>query len=74
MISKHDAEHLLRNDTFIKVFDIIRKEQVDKFINTSKDDINAREEAHDIVLALKKIENRLQSVITDEAIKDKRKR
>lgn len=72
MITKSEAELLIKNDTFIKVFDIIKQEQVDRFLNSGKDDIDSREEAHDILLALKYIENRLKRSITNEAIKERK--
>tara|TARA_R110002126_G_scaffold17958_3_gene69312 strand:- start:296 stop:439 length:144 start_codon:yes stop_codon:yes gene_type:complete len=34
MIKRSQAEQLLKDDTFIEVFDIIRKEQVKKFLES----------------------------------------
>ena len=72
MIRKSQAEYLLKDDTFTTVFDIIRQEQVKKFLASSKSDTEAREEAHAMTRALNEFEHILKRVITNEAMQDKR--
>jgi|TARA_B110000908_G_C10154146_1_gene402810 hypothetical protein len=72
MILKSQAERLLKNDTFVEVFDIIRNEQVKKFLISGKSDTEAREDAHAITRALNEFEHILKRAIADEAIKEKR--
>jgi len=72
MIRKSQAELLLKNDTFATVFDIIRQEQVDKFLHSGKDDIAVREDAHTMMRVLKEFDRVLKRAITDENMKDKR--
>ena len=72
MIKRSQAEYLLKDDTFIEVFDIIRAEQVKKFLKSSKSDTEAREDAHAITRALNEFERVLRSSITNEVMHDKR--
>tara|TARA_B110000908_G_scaffold170513_1_gene230313 strand:- start:894 stop:1118 length:225 start_codon:yes stop_codon:yes gene_type:complete len=72
MIQKSQAEYLLNDDTFATVFDIIRQEQVKKFLNSSKSDIEAREDAHAMTRALNEFEHTLRRAITNEVMQDKR--
>ena len=74
MILKAQAEYLLKDDTFCTVFDIIRQEQVKKFLKSGKADTEAREDAYAMTQALNQFENILKSAITDEVMKDKRKK
>ena len=74
MIKKEQAEHLLKDTTFIDVFAIIRAEQVKKFLKSGKSDTEAREDAYAMTQALNQFEHILKSAITNEVIKDKRKR
>ena len=72
MIRKAQAEYLLKDDTFTTVFDIIRQEQVKKFLKSGKSDIEAREDAYAMTQALNQFEHILKSAITNEVMKDKR--
>ena len=72
MISKSQAEYLLKDDTFTTVFDIIRQDQVKKFLGSSRLDTEVREEAHAMTRALNEFEHILKRVITNEAMQDKR--
>jgi|TARA_B110000977_G_scaffold41687_1_gene56238 hypothetical protein len=74
MIKKEQAEHLLKDTTFIDVFAIIRAEQVKKFLKSGKSDTEAREDAYAMTQALNQFEHILKSAITNEVMKDKRKR
>ena len=71
-ISKAEAEYLIKNETFIKIFDIIKEEQVKVFLSSSND-IDDREEAHRMVRVLNKFERILKNAIVDEDRKEKRK-
>ena len=73
MILKDQAEYLLKDDTFTTVFDIIRQEQVKKFLKSSKSDTETREDAYAMTQALNQFENILKSAITNEAIKKRKK-
>ena len=73
MIKKEQAEHLLKDTTFIDVFAIIRAEQVKKFLKSGKSDTEAREDAYAMTQALNQFENILKSAITNEAIKKRKK-
>ena len=72
MIRKSQAEQLLKNDTFIEVFDIIRKEQVKKFLESGNSDTEAREGAYAMTKVLNKFEHILKRAITSEVMQDKR--
>jgi hypothetical protein len=72
MIKRSQAEQLLKNDTFIEVFDIIRKEQVKKFLESGNSDTEAREDAYAMTKVLNKFESILKRAITSEVMNDKR--
>ena len=72
MIRRAQAEYLLKDDTFNEVFDIIRAEQVKKFLKSSKSDTEAREDAHAMTRALNEFESILKRAVTSEAMNDKR--
>ena len=72
MILKAQAEHLLKNDTFTTVFDIIRQEQIKKFLKSSKSDTETREDAYAMTQALNQFEHILKNAVTNQDMKDKR--
>lgn len=72
MITKSQAEHLLRDDTFRQVFDIMRQEQVKLFLTSNVGESDVREEAHRMNKVLDKFERILKNVIIDEERKEKR--
>tara|TARA_R110002124_G_scaffold100154_1_gene246698 strand:+ start:316 stop:540 length:225 start_codon:yes stop_codon:yes gene_type:complete len=72
MIKRAQAEQLLKDDTFTTVFDIIRQEQIKKFLKSGKSDAEAREDAHAMTRALNEFENILNRAITSENVNDKR--
>ena len=72
MINRTQAEYLLRDDTFTTVFDIIRQEQIKKFLKSGKSDTETREDAHAMTRALTEFENILRRAITSENVNDKR--
>lgn len=67
-----DVGRLLADTTFKAILDKVRADQVSTFVNSSKADTESREEAHAMLRAVDKIEQALQAVITEEAIKQKR--
>jgi|TARA_R110000803_G_scaffold120813_1_gene188879 hypothetical protein len=72
MIKRAQAEQLLKDDTFNEVFDIIRKEQVKKFLESGNSDKEAREDAYAMTRVLIKFETILKRAITNEVMNDKR--
>ena len=72
MIKRSEAEYLLNDDTFCTVFDIIRQEQVKKFLGSSKGDTETREDAHAMTRVLNEFEHILRRSITNEVMQDKR--
>ena len=72
MIKRSQAEQLLKDDTFIEVFDIIRKEQVKKFLESGNSDTEAREDAFAMTRVLNRFESILKRAITSEVMNDKR--
>jgi len=62
---------LMRDETFVEVMHGVRTEQVGVFLSSSAT-IEAIEEAHQIVVALDKIEEYMQKVLSDEAVYDKK--
>jgi Mn-containing catalase len=66
------ARELLHNESFVKVMDDIKKEQVNRFLNSIPTDTELREQAHSVVNAIRVIESYLQSAITDEKVFDKK--
>tara|TARA_R100001377_G_C3121556_1_gene86098 strand:+ start:95 stop:319 length:225 start_codon:yes stop_codon:yes gene_type:complete len=72
MILKAQAEHLLKDDTFTTVFDIIRQEQIKKFLKSSKSDTETREDAYAMTQALNQFEHILKNAVTNQDMKDKR--
>ena len=68
-----DVQRLLNDDVFKEVIHRVRQEQIDIFVNSGRWDVEEREDAKHILRAMDKVEQALQSVRTDEAIKEKRK-
>lgn len=68
-----DVQRLQRDETFKAIIEKVRSDQVATFVQSNKNDTELREEAHSILRALDKIEQVMKSVLTDEAIKMKRK-
>lgn len=66
------ARELLHNESFVKIMDDIKKEQVNRFLNSIPTDTELREQAHSVVNAIRVIESYLQSAITDEKVFDKK--
>ena len=62
---------LMRDETFKEVMQGVRTEQVGVFLSSNAT-IESIEEAHQIVVALDKIEEYMQKVLSDEAVYDKK--
>lgn len=68
-----DVQRLMNDDVFKEVLKRVRQEQIDIFVNSGRWDVEEREDAKHILRAMDKVEQALQSVKSDEAIKEKRK-
>lgn len=68
-----DVQRLLNDDVFKEVIHRVRQEQIDIFVNSGRWDVEEREDAKHILRAMDKVEQALQAVRSDEAIKEKRK-
>ena len=74
VVTASDVDRLRADPAFSAILDKIRNDQVAAFAQSARSDVDVRENAHAIIQALDKIEQALQAVITDEAIKLKRKK
>ena len=72
MILKDQAENLLANETFLDVFVSMRTNQCNVFLHSKTDEIEKREDAHNLLRALNEFENILKRAITDQDFRDKR--
>lgn len=68
-----DVQRLLNDDVFQQALSAVRHEQINIFLNSQYDEETLRD-AKFMLEAVKKIEQALQSVLSDEAIKEKRKK
>ena len=67
-----NCQALQKDSTFCAIIAKVRQDQVNLFSTSAKADIEVREEAHAILRALNKIEQALESVITDEAMRNRK--
>ena len=72
MILKSQAENLLTNETFLEVFVSLRTNQCNVFLHSKADEVEKREEAHNLLRALNEFENILKRAITNQDFLDKR--
>lgn len=72
-VTAGDVDRLLADPAFSAILNKVRSDQIAIFAQSSRRDTEVREDAHSIMVALDKIEQALKSVVTDEAIKLKRK-
>lgn len=72
-LTSADVRRLLQDDTFKEAIHRVRQQQIDIFVNSHRDDSEALKDAKYLLEAISRIEQALQSVITEEAIKEKRK-
>ena len=68
-----DVQRLLNDDTFKEVIHRVRQEQIDIFVSSNRWDIEEREDAKHILRAIDKVVQALESVKSDQAIREKRK-
>jgi dihydroxyacetone kinase DhaKLM complex PTS-EIIA-like component DhaM len=64
------VKQLLADETFKAVMESVKNQQIAVFVDTGSSQ-EARESAHQIIRALGRIENYINSVLTDEKIFDK---
>lgn len=67
-----DVNRLLLDDTFKEALRRVRQQQIDIFVNSKYSEDTLRDAKY-MVEAINKIEQALKSVVSDEAIKEKRK-
>ena len=73
-ITASDAQRILTDETFKEMVRRVRQEQIDIFVNSHRSEDDALKDAKYMIEAIGKIEQALQSVVTDEAIKKKREK
>jgi len=71
-IRASDVQRILVDETFKEMVRRVRQEQIDIFVNSHRADSDALNDAKYMLEAISKIEQALQAVVTDEAIKKKR--
>ena len=71
-IKAQQAKDLLINKAFVEAMGRVRETQVDTFLSSAKNDVEMRERAHSIVLALSAIEHELATAITDFEMLERR--
>lgn len=64
------VKQLLADETYQLVMESVKNQQIAVFVDTGSS-TEARESAHQIIRALGRIENYINSVLTDEKIFDK---
>lgn len=67
-----DVKRLLADEAFIEILSRVKQQQIDVFTTCSRQDEATLKDAKYMLTAIGKIEQALHSVITDEAIKQKR--
>ena len=68
-----DEAKRLKNDTaFVRFVDDVRKDQMMIFANSDASDVDAREEAHAIIRALKLIEGQLDAAVSAGRLLDRK--
>lgn len=73
-VTAGDIDRMRNDSTFTAILDSVRSDQIQIFVQSGASDTEKRENAHSIIRALDKIEQALQSVVTEEAIKTKREK
>lgn len=71
MASVSNIKRLMKDETFQDVLTGVIERQVGVFLN-SESSTEERDEAHDIVKAIGKINDHLDAIIADETIRDRR--
>jgi len=69
-----DVQRILRDETFQEIIRRVRQQQIDIFVNCHRAEDEALKDAKYMLEAISRIEQALQSVVADEAIKKKREK
>ena len=73
-LTSGDVQRILRDETFQEIIRRVRQQQIDIFVNSHRAEDDAIKDAKYMLEAIGRIEQALQSVVSDEAIKEKRKK
>ena len=73
-IKADDARRLKADTAFMSFVQEVRDDQIKVFTDSVASDVEAREAAHGIILALNQIEMKLDAAITAETFLDRRQR
>jgi hypothetical protein len=73
-IKADEARRLKADTAFMSFVQEVRDDQVKVFTDSVASDVEAREAAHGIILALNQIEMKLDAAITAETFLDRRQR
>ncbi len=71
-MSPEQAANLLRDDYFLGEIEKLRQQQIDLILNSSEQDIDARENAYRMIKALSVIRSHFQSIADTKEIERKR--
>lgn len=71
-MSPEQAANLLRDEYFRAEIDKLRQQQIDLILNSSEQDIDARENAYRMIKCLSSVVNHFQSIVDTAEIKRKR--
>ena len=73
-IKADEARRLKADTAFMSFVQEVRDDQIKVFTDSGASDVEAREAAHGIILALNQIEMKLDAAITAETFLDRRQR
>lgn len=65
------VRHLQRDETFCYIIESIKKDKANIFLNPNSS-VDEREKAHNVVCALSEVDNRMATILSDEAVYDKK--
>jgi len=71
-MSPEQAANLLRDEYFRAEIDKLRQQQIDLILNSSEQDIDARENAYRMIKCLSLVVNHFQSIVDTAEIKRRR--
>ena len=71
-VKASQAKELLHSEAFRDAMKKVKDAQIEAFLSSAQDDVETRNKAHSIILALSAIEEELVNVITDKEMLDKR--
>tara|TARA_R100000742_G_C4161472_1_gene2931 strand:+ start:104 stop:355 length:252 start_codon:yes stop_codon:yes gene_type:complete len=73
-IKASQAKELLHSDAYRDAMRKVKDAQIEAFLSSAQDDVETRNKAHSIILALSAIEYELVNVVTDQEMLDRKKR